>query len=127
MVSVISVVLRCGTVMDFVVSMMLDLDHPVTSVQNAASFGYFDCIAHQWNTDILAQAGFPADLLPKVVNSGETAGCLPQDWFDVPAGTPVRSGHYFIIIITMIIIIIYHCYSCSVLPWETFSAVSSQR
>ena len=94
-VSVVSVVFRCGTVMDFVVSMMLDLDHPVTSVQNAASFGYFDCIAHQWNTDILAQAGFPADLLPRVVNSGETAGCLPQDWFDVPAGTPVRSDQYY--------------------------------
>ena len=45
--------------MDFVVSMMLDLDQPVTSVQNAASFGYFDCISHQWNTEILAQAGFP--------------------------------------------------------------------
>ena len=81
--------------MDFVVSMMLDLSHPVTSVQNAASFGYFDCITHQWNTDILARAGFPAELLPRVVNSGETAGCLPQDWFDVPAGTPVRSDHYY--------------------------------
>ena len=81
--------------MDFVVSMMLDLSHPVTSVQNAASFGYFDCITHQWNTDILARAGFPAELLPRVVNSGETAGCLPQDWFDVPAGTPVRSDQYY--------------------------------
>ena len=69
--------MRCGTVMDFVVSMMLDLDQPVTSVQNAASFGYFDCISHQWNTDILAQAGFPAGLLPRVVRVTVSQGTPP--------------------------------------------------
>ena len=78
--------------MDFVVSMMLDLSTPVTTVQNAASFGYFDCIGQQWNTELLASAGFPVNLLPSVISSSDTAGCLPHDWFDIPAGTPVSAA-----------------------------------
>ena len=31
-------------------------------------------------------------LLPSVVSSSDTAGCLPHDWFDVPAGTPVSAA-----------------------------------
>ena len=36
---------RCGTVMDFIVSGILETDVVTTSNQNAASFGYFDCLS----------------------------------------------------------------------------------
>ena len=42
---------RAGTVMDFVVAALCDLDAPVMSVQNAASWGYFDTIQNAWNTE----------------------------------------------------------------------------
>ena len=174
---------RCGTVMDFVVAMMLDLSEPVTSVQvvsiqnilskivlfmylyfsvwvlkifkcsqfpkkivifsvssgritiyniwykglivqNAAGFGFFDCIQMQWNSEILEEANFPVEMLPKVacyctfkchpllshkfwilqfptrniifsikwsllrqvIQSSESAGNTPRDWFDIPSG-----------------------------------------
>jgi len=83
---------RCGTVMDFIVCMMLDLSEPVTSDQNAASFGFFDCISMQWNHQTLEKASFPTKMLPKVVHSTENAGILPRDWFDIPAGTPVSAA-----------------------------------
>jgi len=83
---------RCGTVMDFVVAMMLDLEKPITSVQNAAGFGFFDCISLQWNLEILEEARFPVEMLPGVIQSSESAGFLPRDWFDIPAGTPVSAA-----------------------------------
>lgn len=83
---------RCGTVMDFVVAMMLELSQAVTSVQNAAGFGFFDCISMQWNSEILEEAKFPVEMLPKVIKSSESAGTLPRDWFDIPAGTPVSAA-----------------------------------
>jgi len=83
---------RCGTVMDFVSCMMLDLSEPVTSDQNAASFGFFDCISMQWNHQKLENASFPINMLPKVVRATENAGVLPRDWFDIPAGTPVSAA-----------------------------------
>jgi len=83
---------RCGTVMDFIVCMMLDMSEPITTDQNAAAFGYFDCISMQWNEVILENALFPTEMLPKVVHSSENAGFLPRDWFDIPAGTPVSAA-----------------------------------
>lgn len=83
---------RCGTIMDFIVAMILDLSHPIMSDQNAASFGYFDSVKMDWNRDILAEAGFPVNILPQVVPSTESAGQLPHDWFDIPAGTPVSAA-----------------------------------
>jgi len=83
---------RCGTVMDFITCMMLDLSVPVTSDQNAAGFGFFDCISMQWNHNDLERASFPVQMLPTVVHSTENAGLLPRDWFDIPAGTPVSAA-----------------------------------
>ena len=40
-----------GTIQDYVVSMLCNCD-PVMSVQNAASWGYFDCETNSWNTDM---------------------------------------------------------------------------
>ena len=39
----------CGTIMDFVVAMITDNhdEKPVMSVQNAASWGYFDTVSNQ--------------------------------------------------------------------------------
>ena len=42
---------RAGTVMDFVVAALCDLDWPVMSVQNAASWGYFDTSKNEWNKE----------------------------------------------------------------------------
>ncbi|KAF4523597.1 hypothetical protein B566_EDAN014571 [Ephemera danica] len=62
---------RAGTVMDLVVAMLCNLEEPVMSEQNAASWGYFNCVSSQWNTDILAAADFPVRFLPRTVASGE--------------------------------------------------------
>ncbi len=36
---------------DFVVAMLCGLERPVTSVQNAASWGYFNTVEKTWNRD----------------------------------------------------------------------------
>lgn len=59
------------------------------SVQNAASWGYFDCENVSFNTDILKNGGFPVHLLPKVCESGKIAGCLSDNWHTIPEGTPI--------------------------------------
>jgi len=83
---------RFGTVMDFIVAMILDSDSHVMTDQNAASFGYFDPLSMEWNRDVLEEAGFPTHLLPQVIPSTESAGSLSRDWFDIPAGTPVSGA-----------------------------------
>ncbi|XP_023322512.1 sedoheptulokinase isoform X2 [Eurytemora carolleeae] len=83
---------RFGTIMDFIVAMILGLEFPVMADQNAASFGYFDSINMNWNKDLLQEAGFSTNLLPQVVRAGISAGNLVKDWFDVPAGTPVSAA-----------------------------------
>lgn len=78
-----------ATVQDFVVAMLCDLDYPITSDQNAASWGYFNTERNEWNTDILKSIDFPVNLLPKVMKSGEIAGTLSSSWNGIPEGTPV--------------------------------------
>ena len=41
-----------GTVMDFVVAAICDLEQPVTSDQLAASFGYFNVQSRKWNDEM---------------------------------------------------------------------------
>lgn len=81
-----------ATVQDFVVAMLCDLDAPVTSDQNAASWGYFNTEKQEWNVDILSSINFPVKLLPKVIKSGELAGKLTSSWNGIPKGTPVGAG-----------------------------------
>ncbi|XP_070389506.1 sedoheptulokinase-like isoform X2 [Dermacentor albipictus] len=83
---------RAGAVQDLVVAMLCGLDRPVMSTQTAASWGYFDTVDGQWNTDLLRDAGFPVDLLPAVVEPGAVAGCLEHPWYGIPAGTPVHAA-----------------------------------
>ncbi|XP_057668448.1 sedoheptulokinase-like isoform X2 [Diorhabda carinulata] len=81
-----------GTIADFAVAMLCNLDRPVMSCQNAASWGYFNCRTSEWNIDILKNANFPVELLPEVKASGKIAGYLAGNWHSVPKGTPVGVG-----------------------------------
>lgn len=83
---------RAGTVQDFAVAMLCNLDHPIMSVQNAAGWGYFNTCVAEWNSDILQEAGFPTHLLPHVVKSGAIAGTLDRPWYGIPSGTPVGAA-----------------------------------
>lgn len=60
-----------------------------TSDQLAASWGFFNTVKASWNVDIMKAAGFPTEMLPQVLASGQDAGQLSHAWFDIPAGTPV--------------------------------------
>lgn len=80
---------RSATVHDFVVTMLCDLDEPVMSEQNAASWGYFDCATKQWNKNLLESESFLMGLLPKIVESGKVAGYLAEEWHTIPQGTPI--------------------------------------
>lgn len=76
-----------GTIADFTVAMLCNLHRPVISHQNAASWGYFDCLNFKWNEETLSQANFPIELLPEVKASGEIAGKLAGNWHSIPKGT----------------------------------------
>lgn len=78
-----------ATVQDFVVAMLCDLENPIISDQNAASWGYFNTETNEWNIDILKSIDFPINLLPKIVKSGEMGGKLCSSWNGIPEGTPV--------------------------------------
>ena len=80
---------RSGNIQDFLVAMLCNLNHPITSVQNAASWGYFNTQEKEWNVDILKSVDFPTDLLPRVIDSGELAGKLDRNWFGIPKGAEI--------------------------------------
>lgn len=81
-----------GTVQDFAVALLCNLQKPVMSVQNAASWGYFNPTTCTWNKTILEGSGFPVHLLPDVVKAGTIVGNLPESWFGIPIGTPVGAA-----------------------------------
>ncbi|XP_002735979.1 sedoheptulokinase-like [Saccoglossus kowalevskii] len=78
-----------GTIQDFLVAMLCGLEKPVMSVQNAASWGYYDTVNKVWNSGILSEAGFPVKLLPEVKTPGSNAGNLEYNWYGIPQGVPV--------------------------------------
>ncbi|XP_030818835.1 sedoheptulokinase [Camarhynchus parvulus] len=78
-----------GTIQDYVVAMLCDLKKPLMSVQNAASWGYFNCRNKSWNTDILKKSGFPVHLLPEVGDPGSIAGRTTCAWHGIPKGAKV--------------------------------------
>ncbi|XP_046564655.1 sedoheptulokinase-like [Haliotis rubra] len=81
-----------GSVMDYVVARLCGLKNPVTSVQVAASMGYFNTVQSSWNTDILSENGFPTDLLAKVVPAGAVAGQLQHPWLGILPHIPVYAA-----------------------------------
>ncbi|XP_067864623.1 sedoheptulokinase isoform X2 [Heptranchias perlo] len=78
-----------GTIHDYVVAVLCGLKRPLMSVQNAASWGYFNTRCGTWNLKILRDSGFPTCLLPAVVESGAIAGKTAHEWYGVPEGTEV--------------------------------------
>ncbi|XP_062479488.1 sedoheptulokinase isoform X1 [Pezoporus occidentalis] len=78
-----------GTIHDYVVAMLCDLRKPLMSVQNAASWGYFNSRNKSWNTDILKESGFPIHLLPEVGDPGSIAGRTVSAWHGIPKGAKV--------------------------------------
>ncbi|XP_037093636.1 LOW QUALITY PROTEIN: sedoheptulokinase-like [Pollicipes pollicipes] len=82
---------RSGTIQDLVVAMLCELDTPVMSVQNAASWGYFNTTTGSWNTELLKEAGLPLHLLPpdravlNVSTSAQMALLLPHGFEPPPA------------------------------------------
>ncbi|XP_009556779.2 sedoheptulokinase isoform X1 [Cuculus canorus] len=78
-----------GTIHDYVVAMLCDLKKPLMSIQNAASWGYFDSRNKSWNTDILKKSGFPLHLLPEVRDPGSIAGRTICAWHGIPKGAKV--------------------------------------
>ncbi|XP_059483457.1 sedoheptulokinase-like [Neocloeon triangulifer] len=83
---------RAGTIMDLIVAMLCQLEEPVMSSQNAASWGYFNSVTGEWNKQLLEDAGFPVKFLPHVIPAGGVAGNLKQTWLGIPAGTPVGAA-----------------------------------
>ncbi|KAK3924409.1 Sedoheptulokinase [Frankliniella fusca] len=83
---------HAATVQDLVTALLCGLDRPAMSVQTAASWGYCDAAAAAWETDKLAEAGFPVRLLPGVVHSEQSVGVLAEPWEGIPAGTSVGSA-----------------------------------
>uniref|UniRef100_A0A1B6GLB0 Sedoheptulokinase n=1 Tax=Cuerna arida TaxID=1464854 RepID=A0A1B6GLB0_9HEMI len=81
-----------GTVQDFMVAMLANLSRPVMSVQNAASWGYFNTEQMAWNKELLQEAEFPTQLLPEVIPSGDIAGTLADQWHGIPIGTPIAAA-----------------------------------
>ncbi|XP_028321626.1 sedoheptulokinase [Gouania willdenowi] len=81
-----------GTIHDYIVSMLCSLNGCVMTNQNAASWGFFNTLTNEWNTDILKGAGFPVQLLPQCVPSGSLVGRSSSVWHGVPAGTPVGAA-----------------------------------
>lgn len=46
-----------GTIQDYVVAMLCNLDKPIMSTHNAASWGYFDTKENAWNTKLYIDCG----------------------------------------------------------------------
>ena len=80
---------QAGSIQDYLVTMLCGLDHPITSVQNAASWGYFNTQDKEWNLDILKSVNFPTHLLPSVTDSGAIAGTLSKSWYGISSGVEI--------------------------------------
>jgi len=81
-----------GTIMDFIVCVLCQMDKPFMSPHNAVSWGYFNVHNMMWELEILKGAKFPTHLLPVVVESDTVAGKLQKPFCNIPSGTPVGVG-----------------------------------
>lgn len=78
----------CGTVMDYLVCRLCDLDHPVMSDHLAASFGYFNKTKIEWDGVLRNSADFPYHLLPRIISAGKVVGHT-QEIHGLAKGIPV--------------------------------------
>ncbi|XP_064425081.1 sedoheptulokinase [Latimeria chalumnae] len=81
-----------GTIQDYVVAMLCNLEGSQMSVQNAASWGYFNTRMKTWDFESLTEAAFPVSLLPKIIESGSIIGKTAQEWYGIPKGTEVGAA-----------------------------------
>nr|XP_056721334.1 sedoheptulokinase [Euleptes europaea] len=81
-----------GTIQDYVVSMLCGQERPRMSVQNAASWGYFNTTRKNWNMDILGESHFPIHFLPEIVDPGDLAGETSCVWHAIPKGAQVGAA-----------------------------------
>ena len=49
---------RCGTIMDFLVTMLAENESVVMSTHNAASWGYYDTVKKSWNEQVSMEFRF---------------------------------------------------------------------
>ncbi|GFO25253.1 sedoheptulokinase-like [Plakobranchus ocellatus] len=77
----------CGTIMDYLVSKLCSLEHPITSDQLAASFGFYNKDSVAWES-MLQTGNFPHHLLPQIIPAGKVAGHT-FGHANLPQGIPV--------------------------------------
>ncbi|XP_033730547.1 sedoheptulokinase-like [Pecten maximus] len=81
-----------GTIMDLLVALLCGLVTPVTTVQLAASFGFYNTKTMSWNNELLQKVGFPLQILPNVAEPGHMAGNLQYDWMGIRKDTPILAA-----------------------------------
>ncbi|XP_078733811.1 sedoheptulokinase [Lampetra fluviatilis] len=82
-----------GTVQDLLVSVLCDLQTPVMTAHNAASWGYYNAQAGAWDMEGLRLARFPSQpLLPSLVPVGSVAGRTRSDFCGLPRGAEVGAA-----------------------------------
>ena len=67
--------------MDFMVALFTNSDIVSTSDQLAASWGYFNTVKSEWNSEIMKKSGFPIEMLPNVLTANQDAGKLSHHWY----------------------------------------------
>ena len=81
-----------GTIQDLVVAMLCGLDSPVMSVQNAASWGYFNTQTATWNTELLRGAGQSASPVHQSSPSVQSASSVRQSTRVQSLSRPVHTS-----------------------------------
>lgn len=81
-----------GTIMDYVVANLCQLEKPVMSTQNAMSWGFYNFCTEEWNVRILQESMFPVGVLPKIGHPGDHVGKLKFEWCGFKEGTKVLIG-----------------------------------
>ena len=62
--------------------------HPSCAIFSSCMFyAAINCVIFS-----LQEHGFPVHVLPKVVSAGDLAGSTQENWYGIPAGTPVGAA-----------------------------------
>ena len=79
---------HCGTVADYFVFVLCGLGGSVISDHNAQSWGFFNEKTRKWDNRAVTTAGVTMNL-PKIVNNGNTIGCVINETFSIQKGAQV--------------------------------------
>ena len=80
-----------GTIMDLLVYLLCKLSTAVTSEQCAYSWGYYNPVRREWDTEQLSSVGVDLTLLPRVLSTS-VAGTLSVDLSGLKLGIPISVG-----------------------------------